>query len=57
LLVSDCGCRLRADSGDQPRTAASVPRGHRREPPVFLIGLVIAAVLKVPAVPRMRRKL
>jgi hypothetical protein len=34
-----------------------MPRGHRREPPMFLIGLVIAAVLMVLAVPRIRRKL
>jgi hypothetical protein len=31
--------------------------GHRREPPVFLVGLVIAAVLMVPVVPRIQRKL
>jgi hypothetical protein len=34
-----------------------MPRGHRREPPMFLIGLFIAAVLMVLAVPRIRRKL
>jgi len=47
---------LRADTGDQPPNGDQVPRGHRREPPMVLIGLVIAALV-VRAVPRIRRKL
>src|ERR1700751_3062034 len=54
LLVYYCECRLSADTRDQPPTAARVPRGHRREPPMVLIGpVVIVAALMVIAVPRL----
>ena len=57
LLVSYCERSLRADTRDQPPTAAKVPRGHRREPPMVLIGpVVIVAVLMVSAVPRTIRR-
>ena len=57
LLVSNCECRLRADTRDQPPTAARVPRGHRREPPMVLTGpAVIAAALMMIAVPRIIRR-
>jgi hypothetical protein len=57
LLVSNCECKLRADTRDQPPTAAKVPRGHRREPPMVLIGpVVIVAALMVIAVPRIIRR-
>jgi hypothetical protein len=57
LLVSNCEYRLTADTRDQPPTAAKVPRGHRREPPMVLIGpVVIVAALMVIAVPRIIRR-
>jgi len=57
LLVCYCECRLRADTRDQPPTAARVPRGHRREPPMVLTGpAVIVAALMVIAVPRIIRR-
>jgi hypothetical protein len=57
LLVFNYECRLRADTGDQPPAAAKVPQGHRREPPMVLIGpVVIVAVLMVIAVPRIIRR-
>jgi len=57
LLVCYCECRLRAGARDQPPTAAKVPGGHRREPPMVLIGpVVIVAALMVIAVPRIIRR-
>jgi hypothetical protein len=48
---------VRADTRDQPPTAAKVPQGHRREPPMVLIGpVIITAVLMVIAVPRIIRR-
>jgi hypothetical protein len=48
---------VRADTGDQPPAAAKVPQGHRREPPMVLIGpVVIVAALMVIAVPRIIRR-
>jgi hypothetical protein len=49
-------CRLKADTRDQPPTAAKVPRGHRREPPMVFIGPVIIVALRVIAVPRIIRR-
>jgi hypothetical protein len=43
---------------DQPPAAAKVPRGHRREPPMVPISLVITIdVLMARAVPLIRRAL
>jgi len=58
LLVSDCRCRLRADTGETAADGDQLPPGVAEGSRPWFTGLVIVIVIAVFAVPRtIRRKL